>query len=387
MEGSVQPLRKGVTMNTQNPNHEIAEVLYRLNVGRPVTDLIENAFHLLLTDPYVKSRDAQLGAFLSGLMVQGVSASEVEILIRTALNIDGLPRYKIAVPDGERLIAVAGSGKKGLKTFNISTPSCIAAAAAGAYVVKPGSKATSSVSGSVDFLCVVGARPLALEDMSNVLLATKFGFFPIEGYIPKFDAVYGGKTFGPTPLSFALPAIANPIVCDALLYGLSHPNVALSLEVLGRFRIPNVLVVASSLDDIHFIDELAPFPANYIGRIENDEVHGVEKVDVTTFMHGAYASAEDIRPAASLIENIQRSVMALAGRDVGPREDVIALNAAAILLLAKKVASLEDGFAMIRELIRNGVVLQKLKEFILATGGTLHSINTLLGDKHESNTC
>ncbi len=373
-------------MNTQNPNLMIAEVLYRLNVGATVTPLLKEAFYTILTHPEVKSRDAQLGSFLSALMVHGVTAEEVEILIRTALNIDGLPRYRLQVPGGQPIVAVAGSGKKGVKTFNVSTPACFTAAAGGAYVVKPGSRATSSVSGSRDFLDLVGALPLTTEETAQVLVSTGFAFYPIECYIPKFDAVYGGRTFGPTPLSFALPAIANPIVCDALLYGLSHPNVALSLEVLSRFRLQNVMVVSSSPDMVHFIDELAPFANNKLGRIIDDVNAGVQWINVREMTGNAHCACDEIGPGPSLMENIQRSVVALAGRSPGPQEDIIALNAAAILLLARKVTELQEGFILARELIRSGAALSTMKTFILGTGGTLHSLNTLLGEGNESNT-
>ena len=71
-------------MREENPNHEIAEVFYRLNIGVPVgNDLLEKVFKLILTHPKVKARDTQLGAFLTGLMVKGPTVEEVMILIRT----------------------------------------------------------------------------------------------------------------------------------------------------------------------------------------------------------------------------------------------------------------------------------------------------------------
>lgn len=125
-------------MSIQHPNHEIAEVFYRLNIGAPVEEhMIARAFELILSNPHVKARDAQLGAFLTGIMVKVPSVREVVTLIRTALNIDGVTRFKPTLPVSKKLVGVAGSGKKGCKTFNISTPACFVASAAGAFAANP----------------------------------------------------------------------------------------------------------------------------------------------------------------------------------------------------------------------------------------------------------
>ncbi len=367
-------------MEEVNPNHEIAEVFYRLNVGVPIgADLVARTFKLILTHPQVKARDAQLGAFLNGLMVKGPTSSEVATLIRTALNIDGLIRFRPSIPQGEVLVGVAGSGKKGLKTFNISTPACIVAATLGAYVAKPGSGATSSVSGSRDFAAVVGAKTLTHQEMSDVLLSTKFGLFPIEDLIPKFDGVYGGKTFGPTPLSFGLPAIANPIVCDAFLYGLSHPKVRLSLEVFRSFKCKEVMVVASSHDNIHYVDELTPLQKNTIGKISGGLIKDVEELNFASVNQCPLCNPADLQSGESLIENIHFAVKVLEGKGTAPRECAVALNAAAILVLSNKAATVEEGFRASLDAIRSGRCLTKLEEFIEATGGNKKSLHMLLG--------
>lgn len=366
-------------MKEKDPNHEIAEVFYRLNIGVPVElSMLEKTFKLILTHPQVKARDSQLGAFLAGIMVKGPLPTEVETLVRTALNIDGLIRFRPSIPIGEKLVGVAGSGKKGFKTFNVSTPACIVAAAAGAYVAKPGSSATSSLSGSIDFLSVVGAHPLTHQEMTDILLATGFGIFSIERLIPKFDGVYGGKTFGPTPLSFCLPAIANPIVCDALLYGLSHPNIGLSQEVFQRFGYSSVTVVASSFDGVHYIDELTPAQESLIGEIQNGNVYESVKINFAEIVGIANCEPEDLCPGESLIENIQLSVGTLSGKKPGHRENTVALNAAAILVLGNKTKTLAEGFVLAKEVIKSGSALDKLNEFVLATGGNQKSIKTLL---------
>lgn len=366
-------------MSTKDPNHEIAEIFYRLNTGELVAEeMLANAFGLVLTNPNVKARDTQLGALLTGLMVKGPTSREIVTLIRTALNIDGLVRYRPTLPSGVKLVGVAGSGKKGNKTFNISTPACLVAAAAGCYVAKPGSAATSSISGSKDFIIAVGARILSPSEMIEVLTTTGFGLFSLEELIPKFDQVYGGKTFGPTPLSFALPAVVNPIACDALLYGLSHPNVALSLRVFSELGYPNVMVVSSTNDGIHCLDELSVLPRNSSGQITQGQV-GEVIVFSPEDLGIDEASPDALSPGSSLIENAQIAVEILRGRLPGPRANTVALNAAAILVLSGRTVDLEAGYKVASDIITSGTAYDKLREFVTATGGSLGALATITG--------
>jgi len=293
------------------------------------------------------------------------------------LNIDGVTRYKPTLPVGEKLVGVAGSGKKGCKTFNISTPACLVASVAGAYVAKPCSVATSSVSGSKDFINTVGAKLLDPNEMIEVLLSTGFGMFPIEELIPRFNAVYGGKTFGPTPLSFALPAITNPIACDVLLYGLSHPNIELSLRVFQELGQKNVMVVSSSSDKVHYIDELSTVAINWLGRVENGEIGKVEEFSPTDITSRPASRSSELKSGASIIENVQLATRILQGKMPGSSEDTVALNAACVLVMAEKASNLKEGFNLAIEVIRSGEGFKKLEQFIDATGGSRQALSTI----------
>ena len=367
-------------MITRNPNYEIAEVFYRLNIGASLEEvMIVRAFELILSNLQVKARDAQLGAFLTGMMVKKPTVREIVTLIRTALNIDGVTRYKPTLPIGKKLVGVAGSGKKGWKTFNISTPACFVACTAGAYVAKPGSAATSSISGSRDILNVVGAVPLDPTGMIDVLLSIGIGMFSIENLIPKFDGVYGGKTFGPTPLSFALPAIINPVASDVELYGLSHPNVKLSLETFLELGYKNVMVVSSTNDMVNYVDELSATQFNYMGRLQNGIVGPIEEFSAAEITGHALSEWEQLRSGISLIENAQIFIRVLQGKLPGACEDTVALNAAAILMLDGRVTNLVDGYKLSIEVIRSGAAFKKLQQFIEMTGGNLKALQTISG--------
>jgi len=68
--------------------------------------------------------------------------------------------------------------------------------------------------------------------------------------------VYGGKFYVPHALSFALAALVSPVQFDNLIYGLAHPNVETSIEVLKKFGIRDAMVASTTHDDIHYLDEM-----------------------------------------------------------------------------------------------------------------------------------
>lgn len=366
-------------MVSQTANHRISEVFYRLNVGAPLDEvLLEEAFGLILTDPHVKARDTQLGAFLTGLMVRGLTSREIIVLIRTALNIDGIKRFRPTLPAGEMLLNVAGSGKKGFKTFNISTAACFVASAEGVYIAKPGSSATSSVSGSKDLIRALGANMLETPEMIEVLLKTKFGVFSIEDQVPRFDSVYGGRIFGPTPLSFGLPAIINPLACDAVYYGLSHPNISLAQETLLGLGFEHAMIVASSHDGTHFIDELSVLDKNYAGFVVRGAAQPVDETLVSS-LNLVPDDGSELQAKDSLFENTQYVLKVLKGSGPESAKCTVALNAAGMMMLSGKITSFSEAYAKALASIHSGAAFDQLCRYVEATGGTTKTITNLLG--------
>ena len=90
---------------------------------------------------------AQIGGFLIGLRMKGETVEEIAAAAQVMRNL----ATSVHV-DADHVVDTCGTGGDASATFNISTTSSFAAAAAGAHVAKHGNRSVSSKSGSADVL-------------------------------------------------------------------------------------------------------------------------------------------------------------------------------------------------------------------------------------------
>lgn len=367
------------------------ELLYRLNVNSNYDlQLLKDAFYEILNIEENNTRNIMLGSILTAVMTKEPSVDEVVTLLNTSFSIDGydpMKREKIVMPNNEKVITIVGSGKKGIKTINISTASAILAASMGAFVVKPGSCSTSSITGSADFMELVGAnKNLSLDDSKVILKQCGFAFFKIEDVIPKFDKIYGGNFYVPHVLSFGLAALVCPIETDILLYGLAHPNVELSLNVLKEYGIKQAMVISSTDDDIHFIDEMGIFGNTRLIGTQDGKNNGellifnpLQELNLPKY------SSSDIKQGNNKIENVKYILEVLNGTGRKSHEDIICINCSNILYLSGIVKDLNEGYILSKEAVKTGQGLKKLIEYVELTGGNKNNILSILEDEYETN--
>jgi anthranilate phosphoribosyltransferase len=355
-------------------SRNISEVFYRLNVGAEVkTEALARAFADILSHTNAKTRDVLLGAFLTSTMVKGPRVKDVVTLLKTAFMLDGYSpaaAAAIKVQGGKSLVGAVGSGKKGVKTMNVSTPSAIIAASAGVYVAKSGSSATSSLTGSADLMREMGvAIDIPPEEMIMVLQQTGFCFFSIENTIPKFDKTYGGRFHAPHILSFGLPALVSPVKFDILLFGLAHPDIELSIRVLKEFGIENATVVSCTNDEIHFLDEMGIFGTTKLVAMQNGRIGRTRYFLPTEELGLPIYTPKDIAQGKTKEANVAYVVNVLRGAGAIAHEDIICVNAANILYLGGQAENLRDGYYQAKKAVMNGTALDKLVEVIEMTRG------------------
>ena len=369
---------------SNNKNQTIAEAFFRINLQQDLPpELATQAFNLILQDSDIGQRDIQLGAFLSGLMAKGPTLEETIAVLNTALEQDRInpnPKKSIELKPHQKLIGCAGSGKKGIKTMNISTPSMIVASASGAYVVKPGSSSTSSLSGSTDFSSEIGINLEQDEDKTiSMIQRTGFGIFSIESLIPNFDRRYGGKFYAPHVLSFAFPGLLSPVKLDGLLYGLSHPNVDLSVDVFNHYGYDNVLVVSCTDDNVHYIDEVGIHGKTYIKGIKNRTIEDKIEFQPHLVLGVPKYKSSDISQGRNFFENIKLGIESVSPQTKdNARRDIVCINAGNLLYMSGLVENIREGFDRAKDTVTSGRAIRHLRDIIEESDGIQHKLERYL---------
>jgi anthranilate phosphoribosyltransferase len=358
---------------TSGPQH-FGTYLHRLNAGQSLTyHEAHDYMRIVLSIEDPRQCSAQLGVLLNGFMAKHPSVDEALGVIDAALELDvHRPADRPAHPfTGEQVIGLAGSGKKGFKTPNISTPAAIVAAAGGIKVAKCASGATSSVAGSADTLKNLGVRLTGnVAQTLEVMSRCGLGIFEIEQMVPRFDAAYGGLFFAPHVLSLAFPALLLPIRTDNLLYGIAHPDVGLSLEVLHRYHSGDLLVVSSTPDNVRWIDEVGIIGETSIVGVQGGERGRTIRLTLSEVLGVGPYALSDITPGATTDEQTRIAVDILAGRAPQALNDLVAVNAATLIFLGTTDLTVPAAFDLAREVLSSGAALAKLQELIAVSGGS-----------------
>ncbi|MFZ4761532.1 MAG: hypothetical protein ACOYK8_01785 [Alphaproteobacteria bacterium] len=316
-------------------------------------------------------KEIYLGVLLNAPMARGITTAEVHGFLDAATGMDEFflnKSLRPKLPENSVLIGAVGSGKKGIKTINISTLAGLVVASYGAYFAKPVSHSTSSLTGSSDILEMCGAKlKMPQHNMVEILQQTRFAAFSIENQIPRFDAAYGGKFLAPHALSLAFPALLSPIKLDHLIFGLSVPYVDISSQVLLERGLKNFTVVCSSPDNTHFMDEFCHLSKNSWVSIKEGQ-RGKLRTQQTL---KRYATKKDtlknLSQGQSLAEQKEIFLQVASGKLPGPYQDMICVNAAFMMAESGIVKNLDVGIEIAETLIKQGAPRDVLNDFVKAT--------------------
>lgn len=337
----------------------VREVLSWIAVGNHVTSAAFADSFLATVDLPAPTRDVVLGSLMTAMMARGPVADEVEALLRGALSVDSRASTQVISGGARPVLMLAGSGKKGVRTLNVSTPAALVAATAGASVIKVGSAATSSALGSRDLVRALGLREHRTADGVRDDLATSgFAFVAIEPEIPVLDELYGGRFHAPNPFSFGLAPLASPVRGDVTVFGLSHPRVDVAARVLSRFDMHHIDVLSTRLPSGHYLDEIGPAGELRWCRVRNGEVGPIEAEPASNMT--TTGLPRDLPTPRGADEAIERTGELLGGGGLDSHRALVALNAAHLLTLGGIAASLAAGLAVAEDILRSGAALANI---------------------------
>jgi anthranilate phosphoribosyltransferase len=329
--------------------------LPRLLTGEDLSS--DDAEHLFERLVLGKLEPAEIAGMLIALRMKGETAEEMigaaRALSAAARPFDG-PDYLYA--------DCCGTGGDGSGLINVSTATAFVAVACGLPVAKHGNRSISSRCGSADVLEAVGAKIELPPGKARALLdETGFCFLFAPAYHPgmKHAALVRRQLEVRTIMNLLGPCI-NPARPPVQLLGVADPKMLRRIaQTLAAMGVDEALIVHGS-----GLDEVALHGDTRAIRLSGGDM---EELEITPEEAGLERAPLKVVTGGDVAENAARLRAVLAGRATAPEENIVILNAAALLLTAGKAATLAEGAALARDALLSGRAGRVLERFIEAS--------------------
>ena len=258
----------------------------------------------------------------------------------------------------ENMVDTCGTGGDDSGTFNISTAAAFLAAAAGARVAKHGNRAVSSRSGSADVLEALGiCIELPLEQTGQAIRELGIGFlFAPAAHAATRHAIPARKQIGKRTVFNLLGPLTNPAGAQSQVLGVYSPDlIDLVAGTLVELGVGRALVVHG----FGHLDEISPAGETLVAEVRDGSVKrfvlapedfGIPRAPLEVLQGGNPANN------ATLIRKIFEG-------EVGPRRDVVVMNAAAALVVTGVAGNFRDAAAAAAEALASGAALERLDRF------------------------
>jgi anthranilate phosphoribosyltransferase len=335
-----------------DPSQPVPNPLPKLLSGEDLTS--EESEHLFERLVLGKLEPAEIAGMLIALRMKGETAEEM-IGAARALSAAALPFDR---PD--YLYAdCCGTGGDGSGLINVSTATAFVVAAAGLPVAKHGNRSVSSRCGSADVLEAVGAKIEVPPEKARALLdETGFCFLFAPAYHPgmKHAGLVRRQLEVRTVMNLLGPCI-NPAHPPVQLLGVADPKMLRRIaQTLAAMDVQEALVVHGS-----GLDEVALHGETRAIRLSGGTI---EELEITPEEAGLERAPLNVVTGGDVEENAARLKALLAGRASRAEEDIVILNAAALLLTAGKAATLREAAELAREALASGRSAKVLESFI-----------------------
>ncbi|HVV89408.1 MAG TPA: anthranilate phosphoribosyltransferase [Solirubrobacterales bacterium] len=336
------------------PNDVVSRAIDAVCAGENLT--ADHASTVLAEIMEGRTEPIQTAAFLIALRAKGETVSELVGLARTMRSLAASVHANRA-----DLVDTAGTGG-GPNTFNVSTTAALVAAGAGCAIAKHGNRSATSSSGSADVLEALGVGiELDPEAVARCIDEIGFGFM----FAPRHHAATSHvrparEGLGVRTVFNFLGPLTNPAGATRQLVGVADRHYQETIaEALIGLGVERALVVSAE----DGVDELAlSAPTRVI------EVAGGRTAEwfVEPGQYGL-APLELAEIAGGTPDENATVTRAVLGGEVGPRRDIVLLNAAAAIYVGGLAADLEEGVAKAAAAIDSGAAADVLDRLIAAT--------------------
>lgn len=305
------------------------------------------------------------GAFLAAITAKRPSPEEIAGAWEAIYHLDTAKTDPLtSLP----LVDNCGTGMDSFKTFNISTAAAIVAAAGGVGLARHGARAITSGCGTVDLCQTLGVDVDCPVDRVRASIETA-GIGIFNGMSPEVHPralfrILSQMRFG-SILNIAA-SLANPARPTLGVRGVYHRDmvkpVARTMKAIGYRR---ALVFHGDGNGAGGMDELSVLGTSWVAELAADGTIADYKLAPEDLGLTRAASA-DIAAGQNPRQEAIRLIGLLAGKSTPGLRDAVCLNAAAVLYIGGRAATLGQGVAMARDIIASGRALTKLRDWVQA---------------------
>jgi anthranilate phosphoribosyltransferase len=330
-------------------------------------DLTENEAHNCMIEMVNGDADElQSAAFLTALAVKGESVTEITGFVKAMRSVC----IEIATDLDDPLVDTCGTGGDKFKTFNVSTISAIIAASSGVVVAKHGNRSITSKCGGADILEALGVNiNCNAHGVRSCLEITGMGFMFAPNFHPAMKRMMPiRKKLGIRTVFNILGPLTSPANAEIQLLGVFEPEyVDLIAEVLKNLGVKHAMVVHGyDENNKPAMDEISTIGKTRIAYLENGVIT-IKEVYPEDF--GVKRSdPQHIKASETVTDNLQVVKAVLEGKNSTKEEearlDLCLVNTAAILFIAGKADSLEDGVKIARDSVKSGSAMKKLLQLV-----------------------
>jgi anthranilate phosphoribosyltransferase len=295
--------------------------------------------------------NSQVASFLTVYLMRSITVDELEgfqeAMLDLCINVD-LSEYSP--------IDLCGTGGDGKDTFNISTLSSFAVAAAGQKVAKHGNNSVSSICGSSNLLSYFGVKFTNEEDLLKRSMESCGMcylhaplFHPAMKNVAPIRKELGVKTF-----FNMLGPMVNPARVKKQLVGVFSLELARLYGYLYQ-RSDSDFAIVHSLDGY---DEISLTDGFKVIQKNQEKLMYPQELGLGTFMEKELHGGNSIEEAAAIFLNI------LEGKGTEAQTQVVTANAGLALYAGKFYPTFGEAIGVARDMILSGKAMETFNKFI-----------------------
>jgi len=299
-----------------------------------------------------KASTPQIISFLKNLNNQGETSEEL------AAAVSVMRRHATKIRTKHKVILdTCGTGGDRKHTFNISTAAAFVVSGAGIAVAKHGNRCVSSKSGSADVLEALGIDiNMTKEKIEKCLDDVGIAFLFAPNFHPAMKyAMEARKKMGVRTIFNFLGPLSNPAGATHQLVGVYDGEwaniLANSLKELG---IEHALIVRG--DD--GLDEITTTTKTSILEVQSRALKPKYEISPEDF---GFKRSELGDLSGGIASDNAKILLDVLNGKLGPKRDIVILNAAAAIYAADKAESIKDGIGFASKSIDSGSALKKLE--------------------------